>query len=64
MLPHTDGEILNDEIDIIHPSGLAGEPKIFEPNARVCLLGVLGDVGGQLEALWEWCSLDMLVKGL
>ena len=64
MFPHVEGEILNDEIVIIHPSGSIGEPKMLEPNTRVCLLGVLGDVGGQLEALWEWCSLDMLVKGL
>ena len=32
MFRHTDGEILNDEIVIIHPSGLVGEPEIFEPN--------------------------------
>ena len=29
---HTDGEILNDEIVIIHPSSSAGETEIFEPN--------------------------------
>ena len=46
MFPHTDGEILNDEKVIIHPSGLAGELEIFEPNTGVCLPGVLGDVGG------------------
>jgi len=63
MFPHTDGEILNDEKVIIHPSGLAGEPEIFEPNTGVCLPGVLGDVGGRSEALWEWCSLDTPVKG-
>ena len=42
--PHADGEILNDEKVIIHPSDSVGEPKIFELNTRVCLLGVLGDV--------------------
>ena len=63
MFPHTDGEILNDEKVIIHPSGLAGEPEIFEPNTRVCFLGVLGDVGGRSEALWERRSLDTPVKG-
>ena len=26
MLPHTDGEVLNDEVVIIHSSGLVGEP--------------------------------------
>ena len=52
-VPHADGEILNDEIVIIHPSGSVGEPEIFEPNTRVCLPGVLGDVGGRSKALWE-----------
>jgi len=61
-VPHTDGEILNDKKVIIHPSGLAGEPEIFEPNTRVCLPGVLGDVGGQSEAQWERRSPDTSVK--
>ena len=38
---------------IIHPSGSTGELEIFEPNTGVCLPGVLGDVGGWSEALWE-----------
>ena len=63
MFPNVDGEILNDEIVIIHPSGSAGEPEIFEPNTRIYLPGVLGDVGGRSEALWERCSLDTSVKG-
>ena len=63
MFPHADVEILNDEIVIIHPSGSAGEPKIFEPNTKVCLPGVLGDVGGQSEALRERCSSDAPAKG-
>ena len=62
--PHADGEILNDEIVIIHPSGSIGKPEIFEPNTRVYPLGVLCDVGGWLEALWEWCSPDTPIKGL
>ena len=52
MFPHVDGEILNDEIVIIHPSGSVGEPEIFEPNIRVRLPGVLDDVCGWSEALW------------
>ena len=56
IFPHADGEILNDEIVIIHPSGSAGELEIFEPNIGVCLSGVLGDVGGRLEALFV-CSI-------
>ena len=62
-VPHADGEILNDEIAIIHPSSSVGELEIFEPNTGVCLPGVLGDVGGQLKALWEQHSLDASAKG-
>ena len=63
MFPHIDGEILNDEKVIIHPSGSIGKLEIFEPNTRVCLPGILGDVGGRLEALWERRSLDTPIKG-
>ena len=45
MFPHANGKILDDEIVIIHSSGSIGEPEVFEPNAKVCLPGVLGDVG-------------------
>ena len=62
-VPHADGEILNDEMVIIHPAGSAGEPEIFDPNTRVRLPGVLGDVGGRSEALWEWRSPDTPAKG-
>ena len=51
MFPHADGEILNYEKVIIHPSSSVGEPEIFEPNTGVHLLGVLGDVGGRSKAL-------------
>ena len=63
MFPHIDGEILNDEKVIIHPSGLAGKLEIFEPNTRVRLPGVLGDVGGRSEAMWERRSPDTPAKG-
>ena len=63
MFPHADGEVLNDEVVIIHSFGSIGEQEIFEPYTGVRLLGVLGDVGGRLEALWEWRSLDALAKG-
>ena len=53
VFPHVDGEILNDEMVIIHPSGSTSEPEIFEPNTGVRLPGVLGDVGGRSEAMWE-----------
>ena len=63
MFLNVDGEILNDEMVIIHPSGSAGEPEIFEPNTGVCLPGVLGDVGGRSKALWEQRSPDTPAKG-
>ena len=63
MLSHADGEVLNDEMVIIHSSSSAGEPEIFEPNIGVRLPGVLGDVGGRSKALRERRSLDTLVKG-
>ena len=58
MFPHANGEVLNDEVVIIHSSGSIGEPKVYEPYTRVCLPGIHGDVGRQSEALWEWRSLD------
>ena len=61
--PLHNGKILNDEIVIIHSSGLAGEPEVFEPNAWVCLPGVFGDVGGRSETSWERCSSDVLDEG-
>ena len=64
MLPHADGEILNDEVVIIHSSGSTGEPEVFEPYTGVCFPGVSSDVGGWSEALWERRSLDAPAKGL
>ena len=63
MLPHIDGEVLNDEVVIIHSSGLAGEPKVFEPYTGIHFLGVFGDVGRRSEELWERRSLDATTKG-
>ena len=62
-VPHADGEILNDEMVIIHTSGSVGEPEIFKPNTGVRLPGVLGDVGGRSEALWERRCSDTPAKG-
>ena len=45
MFPHIDGDVLNDEVVIIHSSGSVGELEIFEPYTRVCLPDILGDVG-------------------
>ena len=63
MFPHANGKILNDEIVIIHSSGPASEPEVFEPNAWVCLPGVFGDVGGWSETLRERYSLDTSAEG-
>ena len=54
MFPHADGEVLNDEVNIIHSLGLAGEPKVFEPYTEILLPGIFGDIGRRSEALWEW----------
>jgi len=53
MLPHTDGEVLDDEVVIIHSSGSVGKPDVFEPYTGTHLLGVPSDVGRRSEALWE-----------
>ena len=61
--PHADGEVLNDEVVIIHSSGSVSEPKVFEPNSVVCLPDILGDVSRRSETLRERRSLDAPTKG-
>ena len=63
MFPHAYGEVLNDEVIIIHSSGLADEPEVFEPYTVICLLGIFGNIGRQSEALWKQRSLDASAKG-
>ena len=63
LFPHVDGEILNDEMVIIHSSGSAGKPKVFEPYTGIRFPGVFGDVGRRSEVLCEWRSLDAMAKG-
>ena len=63
MFPHANGEVLNDEVIIIHSSSSASEPEVFEPYTRVRFPSVSGDVGGWSEALWERRSLDATTKG-
>ena len=46
MFHYVDREVLNDEVVIIHSTGSASEPKVFEPYTGICLPGILGDVGG------------------
>ena len=62
--PHADGEILNDEVVIIHSSGSAGKLEVFEPYTGVHFPGVFGDVGRWSEAMWERRFLDATAKGL
>ena len=40
MFPHVDGEVLNDEVIIIHSPGSTGEPEVFEPYTEICLLSI------------------------
>ena len=51
MFSHADGEVLNDEVVIIHSFGLVGELEVFEPYTRICFPSVFGDVGRWSEAL-------------
>jgi hypothetical protein len=44
VLPDADGEVLDDAVVIIRPSGSVGELEIFQPYSGVCLPGVLGNV--------------------
>ena len=63
MLPHADGEVLNDEMVIIHSSGSAGEPEVFDPYIGIRFPGVFDDVGRRSEAMWERRFLDAMTKG-
>ena len=63
MFPHIDGEVLNDEVIIIHSSRSVGEPKVFEPYTGIRLPGIFGDVARWPKALWERRSLDAPAKG-
>ena len=62
MFPHADGDVLNDEVIIIHSSGSVGEPEVFEPYIGIRLPGIFGDVGRRSEALWERRYLDVSAK--
>ena len=64
MLSHADGEVLDDEVVIIHSTGSVGELKVLEPYTEVRLPSVLGDVGGRSKTLWERRFLDAVTKGL
>ena len=51
MFPYTNGEVLNDEVVIIHLFGSAGELEVFEPYTGVRLPGILCDVSRRSKAL-------------
>ena len=40
MFPHANGELLNDEVVIIHSTGSAGESEVFDPYTGIYLLGI------------------------
>ena len=62
-VPHVDGEVLNDEVVIIHSTGSAGKPEVFEPYTGIRLLDIFGDASRRSKALWERRSLDASAKG-
>ena len=37
MFPHADGEVLNDEVVIIHSFSSVGEPDVLKPYTGICL---------------------------
>ena len=63
-VPQANGEVLDDEVIIIHSSISVGEPEVFEPYTGVGLPGVFGYIGGWSKTLWEQHSLDATTKGL
>ena len=63
MFPHVDGEVLNDEVIIIHYPSSVGELEVFEPYTGIRLPSIFGDVGRRSEALWERRSLDASAEG-
>ena len=44
MFSHIDGEVLNDEVVIIHSPGSASEPEVFEPYTGIRLPGIFGNI--------------------
>jgi hypothetical protein len=63
VLPDSNGEVLDDEVVIIRPSGSASESEIFQPYSGVCFPSVHGYIGGRLELQREWNFLDAAPEG-
>ena len=66
--PHQIGQeqwkVVDNEIIIIHSTGLASKLIILEPQSRVCFPGVFWDVGRRSVPRWEDGVEDVLAKGL
>ena len=56
VFPHANGEVLNDEVVIIHSSSSVGELEVFEPYTRIRLPIYLVILVGS----WKHCGNDAL----
>jgi hypothetical protein len=63
VFPNAYGEVLDDEVVIMCPSGSAGESEVFQPYSGIRLPCVLGNVGGWSKTRWERCFLDAASEG-
>ena len=57
-------KVADNEVIIIHTTGLTGKPIVFEPKSRVCLPRVLRDIGRWLVPWRESSIEDVLAEGL
>ena len=55
---------MDNEVVIIRTTGLTCKPIVFKPKPRVCLPGVLRDVGRWSIPWWERSIEDVPVEGL
>jgi hypothetical protein len=58
------GEVVNDEIVVVRPSELAGQPVVRKPQLRPCFPQVLGDGSRGPEPSWEWRPSYCPAEGL
>jgi hypothetical protein len=56
--------VLDDEEVIIHPTCLAREVIVFQPNTGICLAVIFGNIIQLLAALWETCVTYVTPKSL
>ena len=57
-------KVVDNEVIIIHATGLTGKPIVFKPKSGVCLPGVLRDVGRWSIPWWERSVEDVTAEGL